>query len=94
MAADATNIDAARAADAILAEAEALQKAAKAAANDGVKGMRWHDCHEILDYREALHWIARNDKDAMTAFIEAYVAKNATRFPAEVVRNYREQRAV
>ncbi len=32
--------------------------------------------YEIEDHRAALHWIAQNDRDAMTAFIEAYVAKN------------------
>ena len=92
--ADATNIEATRAAAQAMAEAEAAQAAAKATASDTVKGLRWYDCYEIVDHRKALHWIAANDRDAMTAFIEAYVAKNATRFPADAVRNYREQRAV
>lgn len=35
-----------------------------------------------------------NDRDAMTAFIEAYVAKNAKRMPEDAVRNYKEQRAI
>jgi len=92
--ADATNIEATRAAAQAMAEAEAAQAAAKATASDTVKGLRWYDRYEIVDHRKALHWIAANDRDAMTAFIEAYVAKNATRFPADAVRNYREQRAV
>jgi len=87
------DLEAQRLAAAAMADAEAKQRLAMAAKNDVVKGLRWYDCHEILDHRAALHWIAANDRDAMTAFIEAYVAKNATRFPPEVVRNYREQRA-
>jgi antibiotic biosynthesis monooxygenase (ABM) superfamily enzyme len=38
--------------------------------------MRTVHRYEIEDHRAALHWIAQNDRDAMTAFIEAYVAKN------------------
>lgn len=92
--ADASNIEAQRQAAAAQAQAEAAQKAAMAAKNDTVKGMRWYDCYEIIDHRKALHWIAANDRDAMTAFIEAYVAKNAKRMPEDAVRNYKEQRAI
>lgn len=92
--ADASNIDVQRQAAAAQAEAEALQQAAMAARHDTVKGMRWYDCYEIIDHRKALHWIAANDRDAMTAFIEAYVAKNAKRMPEDAVRNYKEQRAI
>lgn len=92
--ADASNIDAQRQAAAAQAEAEALQQAAMAAKHDTVKGMRWYDCYEIIDHRKALHWIAANDRDAMTAFIEAYVAKNAKRMSEDAVRNYKEQRAI
>jgi len=92
--ADASNIEAQRQAAAAQAEAEALQRAAMVAKNDTVKGMRWYDCYEIIDHRKALHWIAANDRDAMTAFIEAYVAKNAKRMPEDAVRNYKEQRAI
>jgi len=92
--ADVANIEAQHAAQAAMREAEEKQAAAKAAERDTVKGLRWYDLHEILDHRAAVNWIAKNDRDAMTAFIEAYVAKNAKAFPPEIVRNYREQRAV
>jgi len=93
-AAQAGNIDAQREADHLAQEAKEKQAAAAKANKDVVRGLRWYDLHEILDHRAALHWIAKNDRDAVTAFIEAYVAKNAKAFPAEIVRNYKEQRAI
>jgi hypothetical protein len=79
--------EAARAAQAsdIAAQREVVEKAAlaqraaeeaSAKQKDKVKGMRTVHRYEIEDHRAALHWIAQNDRDAMTAFIEAYVAKN------------------
>jgi len=79
--------EAARAAQAsdIAAQREAAEKAAlaqraaeeaSAKQKDKVKGMRTVHRYAIEDHRAALHWIAQNDRDAMTAFIEAYVAKN------------------
>lgn len=92
--ADAGNIEAQREAHAALEAADYARAKAAVAQKDTVKGLRWYDCHELLDMRAAVNWVATNDKPAMAAFVEAYVAKNATRFPPEIVRNYREQRAV
>lgn len=74
--ADASNIEAQRQAAAAQAQAESAQKAAMAAKNDTVKGMRTVTRYQIEDHRAALHWIAANDRDAMTAFIEEYTRRN------------------
>jgi len=74
--ADATNIEAQREAVAAMEAAEAAQKAAQAAAKDTVNGLRTVTRYAVEDYRAALHWIAANDRDAMTAFIEEYARKN------------------
>jgi hypothetical protein len=76
MAVDATNIDAARTADAMLAEAEALQKAAKAAAKDKVKGMRTVTRYEVTDHGKLVNWINKHDKAALTAFIDEWARRN------------------
>jgi uncharacterized protein YhaN len=78
--ADATNIEATRAAAAAMDEAEAAQKAAMAASKDTVKGMRTVTRYEILDHRALLNFIAKNARDDMTAFIEAWAAKNHKQF--------------
>jgi hypothetical protein len=67
--ANAGDIEQARAAAAAIAEAEALQRAANAAAKDTVKGMRTVTHYEVTDYRALLHFIAKNDKDAVTDFV-------------------------
>jgi hypothetical protein len=74
--ADVANIDVQREAAAAMAEAEEKQRQAQTAAKDTVKGLRTVHRYAIDDHRAALHWIAKNDRDAMTAFVEAYVAKN------------------
>lgn len=74
--ASASDIDAQRAAAQVKAEADDAQKAAAKASKDTVRGLRTVHKHEITDHRAALHWIAKNDKDAVTAFIETYVAKH------------------
>lgn len=73
--ADAGNIEEARAAAAAMEEAEAAQKAAMAAGKDTVKGLRTVTLYEITDHKALLNWIARNDRDAITAFIEEYARK-------------------
>ncbi len=73
--ADAGNIEEARAAAAAMEEAEAAQKAAMAAAKDTVKGLRTVTLYEITDHKALLNWIAKNDRDAITAFIEDYARK-------------------
>lgn len=75
--ADVSDIDAQRAAEEAVRESEEAAKAARIAkAQNDVKGLRKVTRYEITDHRAALHDIAANDRDAVTAFIEGYVAKN------------------
>ena len=74
--ANAADIEAQRAAAAAQREAEEAQRRAVAASKDTVKGLRSVTRYEIIDIRDALHWIAKNDKDAMSAFVEDYVRRN------------------
>ena len=74
--ADAANIEAQREAAAQMAEAEALQSKANAAAKDTVKGMRTATKYEVTDHRALLHWIAKNDRDAITAFVDEWARRN------------------
>ncbi len=92
--ADAANIEAQRAAEAARLEAEAAAARARAAAADTVKGMRETWFHEITDHRDALHWIARNDKDAVTRFVEEYVRQHFKQQPIAGVRTWKEKVAV
>ena len=73
--ADASNIEATRAAAAAIEEAEAAQRLAHAAGKDTVKGLRTVTKYEITDHKALLHWIARNDKDAVFAFIKKWARK-------------------
>jgi hypothetical protein len=91
--ADPTDIEATRAAAQIEADALAAQKAATAANNDTVKGLRWYDMHEVEDHKALLNWIVVNDREAVTQFIEDYAAKNHKRCPMNGVKTWREQRA-
>lgn len=75
-AANASNIEAQRLAAAAQAEAAEAQRLAQAAAKDTVKGLRTVTRYEITDHRALLNWIARNDRDAVTAFIEAWAVKH------------------
>jgi membrane protein involved in colicin uptake len=86
----------------ITAQREAAQKAAEAQRavaeasakqKDTVKGMRTVHLYEITDHRAALNWIARNDRDAITAFIEAYVDKNHKAMDIDGVRQWTEKQA-
>jgi len=72
----ASDIDAQRAAQAANQAAIDAEKAAKAQAKDTVKGMRKVYKYEITDRRTALHFIAKNYRDDVTAFVEAWVQKN------------------
>ena len=77
-------------------KAEEAQRAAEEASSrqkDKVKGMRTVHRYEIEDHRTALHWIARNDRDAMTAFIEAYVAKNHKGYKIDGVKQWTDREA-
>lgn len=74
--ADATNIEATRAAAQAMAEAEAAQAAAKATQKDVVRGMRKVTHYEVTDHRALLHFVAKNDRDAITAFLDEWARKN------------------
>lgn len=76
-AAAVSDIEAQREAAAAQAEAEAAQRAAREAsrAND-VKGLRTVTRYEITDHRTLLNFIAKNHRDAMTAFIEDWARRN------------------
>lgn len=74
--ADATNIEAQREAAAVQQAAMEAKKAASAANKDTVKGLRTVTKYDITDYRAALHFIAKNDKDAIVSFVDEYVRRN------------------
>lgn len=76
--ANAANIEEQRAAEEAKRAAMEAEKAAQAARKDAasVKGLRKVTKYEITSHVDALHDIARHDKEAMTAFIEEYVRKN------------------
>jgi len=92
-AASASDIDAQR--DAAQKAAQAQQALADASAKqkDRVLGMRTVHRYDIEDHRAALHWIAGNDRDAITAFIEAYVAKNHKDTDIAGVKRWQEKEA-
>lgn len=92
--ADATNIEAQREAAAAIAAAEDAQRLAAAAAKDTVKGMRTVTRYEITDHRALLNWIAKNDRDAITAFIEDYARREHKVIAnAEGIRVWQEKEA-
>ena len=74
--ADSMNIEEQRAAAEKMEAARQAQEAAKAASKDQVKGLRTVTKYAIDDHRAALHWIAQNDREAVTDFIDEYVRKN------------------
>ena len=73
--ADASNIEETRAAAAAMEEAEAAQQAAMAASKDTVKGLRTVTKYEVTDHKALLNWIAKNDRDAITDFINEWARK-------------------
>lgn len=77
--ADAADIEAVReAAEAQQAAEEAARDAARAS-KEKVKGLRTVYRYTITDHRALLHWIAKNDRDAVTAFVEEYARQNHRR---------------
>lgn len=92
-AAKASDIEAQREAAEKAALAQRAAQEASAKSKDKVKGMRTVHKYEIEDHRAALHWIAQNDRDAMTAFIETYVAKNHKETEIAGVRTWTEKEA-
>jgi len=69
------------------------ENATKAQAKDAVKGMRTVTHYEITDHKAALHDIAMNDREAMTAFIEEYVRRNHKARGIKGVRVWSEKEA-
>lgn len=72
------DLDAMREADQVADEAKKEQKQAKRAENKAgaVKGLRKVHKHEIENERDALFWIAANDRPALAAFVAEYVRRN------------------
>lgn len=87
------DIDAQREAAEAMEQAKAAQKQATDTAKDSVKGLRTVHKHEITDHRAALHWIAANDRDGMTAFIEEYVRRNFKAKQIDGVRVWSDKEA-
>lgn len=90
----AGDIEAQRAAAQAQEAAETAQRAATAAGKDTVKGLRLTHFHKITDHRAALHWIAANDREAVTVFIESYVDKNFHVYKIAGVETWDERVAV
>lgn len=86
LSANAASLEEQRKADELMKAAEEAEKQARAAAKDTVKGMRTVQVYQIEDHRAALHWIAKNDREAMTAFIEEYVRRNFRARPIDGVK--------
>lgn len=74
--ADAGNIEEQRAALQAREAAVIARAQAAVAQKDTVKGMRKVTRYEITDHRALLHFIAKVDKPAITAFIEEWARKN------------------
>lgn len=93
--ANAANIEEQRAAEEAKREAMEAEKAAQAARRDAgsIKGLRKVTKYEITDHRDALHDIARHDRDAITAFVEEYVKKNHKARSIAGVRVWEEKEA-
>ena len=69
------------------------EKAARDSKSDNVKGMRKVTLYEIEDHKKALHWIAAQDRDAMTSFIEDYVKRNHKTKAIDGVRVWQDKEA-
>ena len=89
--AKASDIDAAREAAEAKAKAIQAEKDAQAATKDRQTGLRTVHKYEITDHRDALHWIARNDRDAITAFVEGYVDRNHRKAPIAGVLTWQDK---
>jgi len=93
-AADAGNIESQRAAALAQAEAEEAARAAAIASKDTVKGLRTVTRFEITDHKALLNYIARNVREDLTAFIEAWAQKHHKEFPnADGLRVWNEKEA-
>lgn len=91
---DPGNIHSVRVADQARRAAEEAQRSAKFAEKTRVKGIRTVQKWAFIDAegrRQALHWIARNDRDALTEFIDAYVTRNFRNKPIDGVKTWHER---
>lgn len=91
--ADAGNLEAMRAVEAARQAAIDAERHAQDAKRDQVKGMRTVTRYQIEDHKALLNWIARNDRDAVTAFIEAWAQKNHKTVNADGLTTYTEKEA-
>jgi hypothetical protein len=85
-----------RVADAARRDAEDTLRAARTVDKTRPKGIRTvRKWAFIADdgRRSALHWIARNDRDALTEFIDSYVARNFRNKEIDGVRVWGEREA-
>jgi multidrug efflux pump subunit AcrA (membrane-fusion protein) len=91
--ADASNIEAQRAIAAAEQEAEIARiKAAVAKKGATVKGMVTRTFYEVTDHRALLHWIAKHDREAITAFLDDYARrKHSHLIPMDGVRVWDEK---
>jgi hypothetical protein len=89
--ANAASIEEQREAQAAQDAALEAKKAAQSANKDTVKGMRKVTKYSIENHKAALHWIAINDKEAMTAFIDEYVRRNHKTTAIDGVRVWEEK---
>jgi hypothetical protein len=75
--AEASDLEAQRAIDAAEREAESARIAAAVAKKQSdVKGMVLKTFYEVEDYRALLHWVAKSDREAITAFLDEYARKH------------------
>lgn len=74
--ADLSNIEDQREAKAAILAAEIARAEASVAQKDKVRGLRTVTKYEVTDHRALLNWIAKNDRDAITAFIDEYARTN------------------
>lgn len=92
--ADAGNIEQQRAALIARVAAMVQAQAAMVAQKDTVKGLRTVTKYEVTDHRALLHFIAKNDKAAMTAFIDAWAQRNHKEYrAADGLRVWTDQEA-
>lgn len=93
-AANAADINAQREAAAAAQAALDAEAAAQAARKDQVKGLRTVTKYEVTDYRALLHWIAKNDREAVTAFVDEYARRNHSEgTPRDGLRVWKEKAA-
>jgi hypothetical protein len=94
--ADPGDIHSVRIAKNARSEAEEALRASRQIEKARPKGIRTVRKWAFLDgdgRRRALHWIAQNDRDAVTEFIETYVARNFRQKPIEGVNVWEEREA-